>query len=178
MSKNEQTQVEQTTPATEAKAEAAPPKEIIRGRMPVAVVALARFNPLVTALGTKQAADLLGTTVGKVDDIRKNRNFAYVTDAFRPTAAQKADGKAWLERHPTGAVDLIAALGATEEATAEQAAAFEQTRAANRGQTATTKEGETADAGGGNRRNKPKTSAKKEDAPAADAAKTGEALLA
>ncbi len=176
MSKTEQTQADPAS--NETKTEAAPPKEIIRGRMPVAVVALARFNPLVTALGTKAAADLLGTTVGKVDDIRKNRNFAYVNDQFRPTAAQKADGKAWLERHPTGAKDLIEALEATQEASAEEAAAFEATRAANRGQTATTKEGETADAGGGNRRGGKAKGAKKEDAPAADAAKTGEQLLA
>lgn len=167
------------TSATETPKEAAPPKEIVRGRMPVAVVALARFNALVTVLSTKQAADLLGTTVGKVDDIRKNRNFAYVTDTFRPTAQQKADGKAWLERHPTGAKDLIAALEAIEEATAEQAAAFEQTRSANRGQTTTTKEGETTDAGGGNRRTAFKsTKPKKADAQAADASATGEALLA
>lgn len=166
---------------SEAGAEAkapVPPKEIIRGRMPVAVVALARFNPIVTALPTKAAADKLGTTVGKVDDIRKNRNFAYVTEAFKPTEAQKADGIAWLERHPSGAADLVQALKDTPVATAEEAAAFEQTRAANRGQSEKTKTGETADAGGGNRRGSGKSKSKSSDAPAADAAKTGEALLA
>lgn len=172
-------QNENATPeaGTEAKTPA-PPKEIIRGRMPVAVVALARFNPIVTALATKAAADKLGTTVGKVDDIRKNRNFAYVTEAFKPTEAQKADGIAWLERHPTGAADLVQALKDTPVASAEEAAAFEQTRAANRGQSEKTKSGETADAGGGNRRGSGKSKGKTSDAPAADAAKTGEALLA
>lgn len=168
MSENTQTQNENV--------EKAAPKEIIRGRMPVAVVHLARFHPLVTALGTKAAADALGTTVGKVDDIRKNRNFAYVTEDFRPTEQQKADGIAWLERHPTGAGDLIEALKAIDVATADQAAAFEQARAANRGQSSKTKEGEEANAGGGNRRSKGKS--KKADEPAADAAATGEALLA
>ena len=159
----------------QAQAQAQPAREIIRGRMPVAVVALARFGS-VKDKSTKEAADALGTTVGKVDDIRKNRNFAYVTADFRPTEQQKADGIAWLERHPTGAQALIDELKAVEVATAEQAQAFEAARAANRGQSATTKEGETANAGGGNRRgNGGKSKAK--DAPAADAGKTGDALL-
>src|SRR5690606_19265947 len=91
--------------------EAAPVREIIRGRMPVAVVALARFGK-TKDLAVKAQAEAFGTTVGKIDDIRKNRNFAYVTADFKPTAQQKADGKAWLERHPTGAADLIAELEA------------------------------------------------------------------
>jgi hypothetical protein len=174
-------QNESSTPAetgAEAKTAAAP-KEIIRGRMPVAVVALARFNPIVKDLATKAAADKLGTTVGKVDDIRKNRNFSYVTEAFKPTEQQKADGIAWLERHPTGAEDLIQALKDTPVATAEEAAAFEQTRAANRGQSEKTQTGEVADAGGGNRRGSGKS--KGQDKPAdtqADPKGTGEALLA
>lgn len=125
--------------------------EIIRGRMPVAVVALARFGS-VKDLTTREAADKLGTTVGKVDDIRKNRNFAYVGEDFRPTAQQKADGVAWLKRHPSGAAELIAELEAVPEATEEQAAAFDAARSAARGQSNKTAEGEEANAGGGNRR--------------------------
>ena len=49
---------------------------IIQGRMPVAVVHLARFGN-TKALATKDMAAQFGTTVGKVDDIKKNRNFAY-----------------------------------------------------------------------------------------------------
>jgi hypothetical protein len=161
------------TAATEAPAkEKAPPKEIIRGRMPVAIVALARFGKMKDQ-GTKAKADAFGTTVGKIDDIVKNRNFAYVDANFRPTEAQKADGKAWLERHPTGAADLLAELEAVEVATPEQAAAFEATRSANRGQPSSTKDGEAVvDAGGGNRKGK------KDKGAAAPAAGTGEALLA
>lgn len=168
---NDKTQApEGATPA-----EKAPPKEIIRGRMPVAVVALARFGSMKDG-ATKAQADTFGTTVGKIDDIRKNRNFAYVTAEFKPTAAQKADGIAWLERHPTGAQALIDELKAVPEATPEEASAFEATRSASRGQSEKTKAGDQADAGGGNRRGG-KGKSKGEAAPAADAAQTGEALL-
>lgn len=169
---------DQTNTAGEAgtpEKEKAAPKEIIRGRMPVAVVALARFGSMKDQ-ATKALADAFGTTVGKIDDIKKNRNFAYVTAEFKPTAAQKADGVEWLKRHPTGAQALIDELQATPEATPEEAAAFEQVRSSARGQSEKTKSGEAADAGGGNRRGKGK--GKKDDAaPAADAAKTGESLL-
>lgn len=156
----------------------APPKEIIRGRMPVAVVALARFGSLKDG-ATKAQADAFGTTVGKIDDIRKNRNFAYVTAEFKPTATQKADGVAWLERHPSGKPEaLIAELQALPEATAEEASAFEATRSASRGQSEKKADGGQADAGGGNRRGKgKKDKGEAAPAPAADAAQTGEALL-
>ncbi len=165
---NDQNQNAETTAA----AEKAPPKEIIRGRMPVAVVALARFGSQKDA-PTKAAADAFGTTVGKIDDIRKSRNFAYIREGFKPTEGQKADGIAWLKRHPTGADALIAELEATEVATAEEAAAFEAVRAAARGQSEKKADGEQADAGGGNRRKGKKDKA----APAAEGASTGEALL-
>lgn len=155
-------------------AEKAAPKEIIRGRMPVAIVHLVRFGSMKDQ-ATKAKADAFGTTVGKIDDIAKNRNFAYVTADFRPTEQQKADGKAWLERHPTGAQALIDELEAVPTATAEEAAAFESARSSARGQSPTTKEGEQADAGGGNRRNG-KKKAKGDEAPAAGS--TGEELLA
>ena len=170
----EQNQTQNADAGETQKQEAAPAREIIRGRMPVAVVALARFGKTKDS-ATKAQAEAFGTTVGKIDDIKKNRNFAYVDASFKPTAQQKADGVAWLERHPTGAADLIAELKAMPEASAEEAAAFEATRAANRGQSATTKDGESANAGGGNRRGGGK--AKGAQAPAADAAKTGDALL-
>lgn len=165
---NDQTQNPETTEA----APKAPPKEIIRGRMPVAVVALARFGSQKDA-ATKTLADAFGTTVGKIDDIKKNRNFAYVQAGFKPTAAQVADGVAWLERHPTGAQALIEELKNTTVATDEEAAAFEAIRTSARGQKETTGDGAPADAGGGNRRSKPKKGAQAE-APAA----SGDALLA
>lgn len=149
--------------------------EIIRGRMPVAIVYLVRYGNNKD-LATKAAADKFGTTVGKVDDIKKGRNFAYVTEAFRPTAEQKAQGTEWLKRHPAyDAQDvdtLVNEMEAIPVATTEEASAFEAARVAARGQNAKTKSGETADAGGGNNRKKPAKKAK-DEAPAA----SGEALL-
>lgn len=147
--------------------------EIIRGRMPVAIVYLARFGNQ-KAESTKAKADKFGTTVGKIDDIAKNRNFAYVTEAFRPTEEQKAQGAEWLKRHQAydaqSVDDLVNELEAISVATAEEAAAFEAARVGARGQNVKTKEGDTANAGGGNKRSK---KAKSEEAPA-----NAEALLA
>lgn len=151
--------------------------EIIRGRMPVAVVNQIRFgNNKGEAVGALAA--LYGTTVGKISDIQKNRNFAYVTADFRPTAAMKAEGVAWLQKHPkfsTGDVDkLIVELESTGEASAEESAAFDAARVAARGQSTTTKTGEPAAAGGGNRRKAKKgaatEAAAETSATAADAA--------
>lgn len=162
---------DQVTEVKEAKA----PVEIIRGRMPVAIVYLARFGNCKD-LATKAAADKFGTTVGKIDDIKKNRNFAYVTETFRPTVEQKAVGMEWLKRHPhydAQEVDtLVNELEAIPVANTEEAAAFEAARVAARGQNPKTKTGETAEAGGGNNRKKAKKA--KEEAPAA----SGDALLA
>ena len=148
---SEQTQ----TPAAETKAAA--PVEIIRGRMPVAVVYLARYGNK-KGEATKTKADKFGTTVGKIDDIAKGRNFAYVTEAFRPTQEMKDQALEWLKRHPAydaqNVDELVNELEAIPVATTEEAAAFEAARVAARGQTPKTKEGETANAGGGNNRKK------------------------
>jgi len=160
----------------EAATEKAPkvPAEIIRGRMPVAVVALARFGSQKDS-ATKACAEAFGTTVGKIDDIRKNRNFAYVTAEFKPTTAQVADGVAWLKRHPKGADALVAELSSLPTASEEEAAAFEAARSAARGQSEKKKDGEVADAGGGNR----KKSGKKAKTETAEASgDTAASLLA
>ena len=128
---------------------------IIQGRMPVAVVHLARFGS-TTGASTKDMAAQFGTTVGKVDDIKKNRNFAYVVEATKFTDAQIAEGVEWLKRHPNydeaKADDLVLELDGYERASDEEAKAFEAARTAARGQPTKTKEGEVADGGGGNRR--------------------------
>lgn len=152
---------------------------IINGRMPVAVVAQIRFGNN-KGDATKDLAAMYGTTVGKIDDIKKNRNFAYVGADFKPTQEQIDQGLEWLKRHPkwsTGDVDkVITELENTSVATAEEAAKFEADRIAARGQTVTTKDGAVADGGGGNRR-KPKK-AKTEGAAEAAPQATGDALLA
>ena len=152
---------------------------IINGRMPVAVVAQIRFGNN-KGDSTKELAAMYGTTVGKIDDIKKNRNFAYVGADFKPTQEQIDQGLEWLKRHPKyneGAVDkLIMELENTPVATAEEAAKFEAARIAARGQSVTTKDGALADGGGGNRR-KPRK-AKSDEAAAPVEGATADALLA
>lgn len=166
------------TKAAETKAEETKKvAEIIRGRMPVAVVALVRFGDNRNE-STKDLANLFGTTVGKIDDIKKNRNFSYVKADFKPTQQQKDDAIEWLKRHPKfndGAVDkVINELEAQELASAEEAAAFTSARVEARGQNPKTKTGEVADAGGGNNRKGKK--AKKETTGSATAVE-GDDLL-
>ena len=128
---------------------------IIQGRMPVAVVHLLRFGNSKGG-ATKELAVKFGTTVGKVDDVKKNRNFAYVVEDTRFTQAQIDEGLEWLKRHPkydeSGVDDLVVELEGYTVATDEEAKAFEAARTAARGQPTKTKDGEIANGGGGNRR--------------------------
>ena len=132
---------------------------IIQGRMPVAVVHLLRFGNSKGG-ATKELAVKFGTTVGKVDDVKKNRNFAYVVEDTRFTQAQIDEGCEWLKRHPkydeSGADALVVELEGYTVATDEEAKAFEAARTAARGQPTKTKDGEVANGGGGNRRGKKK----------------------
>jgi hypothetical protein len=151
-------------PATSAEAAAVAPKEkkepqkrldIIRGRMPVAVVYMVKFGDN-RGDSTAVLAKLFGTTTGKIDDLKRERGFKYVTSDFAPSAQQKLDGIEYLKKHigySKGEVDkLINELESYKEATAEQTKAFEVTRAAAHGQPFRKKSGEVAEAGGGNRR--------------------------
>lgn len=137
--------------------------DIIQGRMPVAVVHLARFGNNKSKT-TKEKAAMFGTTVGKIDDIAKNRNFAYVVEETKFTDAQVTEGVEWLKRHPkydeAKADDLVVELDSYVRATEDEAKLFDAARTAARGQPTKTKEGEVANGGGGNRRGK---KAKKEE---------------
>lgn len=139
---------------------------IIRGRMPIVVVWMVRFGDQKGG-ATKELADMFGTTVGKITDIKKKSTFAYLPEDFKPTQAQKEEGIAWLQKHvgySEGKVDkLINELEGLKTANEAEAAAFEALRVKNRGQLPTTKTGETADAGGGNRQAPPVAKAKKEN---------------
>jgi hypothetical protein len=132
------------------------PVEIVRGRMPVVVVYDLRFNPKNVDLSVGQLAVKYGTTVGKVVDVQKSYNFAYVLKEFAPTKAQKEEGITWLQRHPKFAEGVVAELmddiNEYVEATQAQADAFLLARVAARGQLTTTKDGGVANGGGGNRR--------------------------
>lgn len=141
------TVVEETVEKTELDAtqEAAKPViEIIRGRMPVAVVAMIRFK--CAGMGTSAIAAKYRTTIGKVDDILKGRNFGYVVESFVPSEQQIADAKVYLEQltgeNATETLAILEAMGQAEDG----GAAFEEARKASR-----------------------KSSKKPEDAPAEDA---------
>ena len=152
---------------------------IIQGRMPVAMVHLLRVGNSKGG-ATKELAVKFGTTVGKVDDVKKNRNFAYVVEDTRFTQAQIDEGLEWLQRHPKydeSDVDaLVVELESYTVATDEEAKAFEAARTAARGQPTKTKDGEIADGGGGNRRKSPKKKAKAASEEAASEAASEEAV--
>ena len=120
---------------------------IIQGRMPVAVVHLMRFGSNKGG-ATKDLAVKFGTTVGKVDDVKKNRNFAYVVEDTKFTRAQIDEGIEWLKRHPkydeAGADALVVELDNYKVASEEESKAFEAARTAARGQPTKTKDGEVA----------------------------------
>jgi len=170
-----------TTPEVDTPAVKAirPVLEIIRGRMPIAIVNLVRHGDN-KAKTVAEKAKLFGTTVGKVDDIVKSRNFAYVKEDFKPSQEQVDAGIAWLKTHPRYDAEnidsLIAELEATPVATAEEALAFEAVRTSLRAPRETTKTGEPAKAGGGNKRGKKAVAETGEEA-AAETTATADALL-
>lgn len=153
---------------------------IIQGRMPVAVVHLARFGSNKGG-ATKDLAVKFGTTVGKIDDVKKNRNFAYVVEDTKFTQAQIDEGVEWLKRHPkydeAGVDALVVELESYTVATEDEAKAFEAARTAARGQPTKTKDGEVANGGGGNRRGKKKEKAEEGATGEAPAEPTAAELL-
>lgn len=165
--------------AAKEKAVPKPKREIIRGRMVPAIVYLVRFGDGKAQLAesTNAKAELFGTTVGKVYDIEKNRNFAYVTEDSKFSQEMIDEGITWIEHHPyfekDGAQKVVDALKKMKPGNAEEVQAFLDRKTAARGQNATTKSGEKADAGGGNRVGK---SEKAEDKSAKNAASADELL--
>ena len=152
-------------------------REIIRGRIALAIVFLIRF--VDKDMATKEAAEKYGTTVGKVDDIKKNRNFAYVTEDVRFTQAQIDEAVKYIEQHEDAdqAAAVKAELEKLEIATDAQAAAFAAVKKKAGGQSRTDSEGKVHESGGGNRQGKAKKEAKT-DADEAEQTPAGEALSA
>ena len=149
--------------------------QIIRGRIALAIVYLIRFVEAAET-GTKALAEKYGTTVGKVDDIRKNRNFAYVTEDVRFTQEQIQGGINFIAQHEDSdsAVVVTDMLNALEVATPEQAEAFAGTRRKAGAQPRTDADGNVIEAGGGNRQPKSKKQLAKEAAAAEAAAEAAE----
>ena len=139
---------------------------IIRGRIALAIVYLIRFVEAAEQ-GTKALAEKYGTTVGKIDDIRKNRNFAYVTEDVRFTEDQIKEAVNYISAHEDSdhAVVVTDMLNALPIATAEEAEAFANVKRKAGGQPRTDAEGNVIASGGGNRQK----SGKKKAEPVAEA---------
>ena len=136
---------------------------IIRGRIALAIVYLIRFVEAAEQ-GTKALAEKYGTTVGKIDDIRKNRNFAYVTEDVRFTEEQIKEAVNYISAHEDSdhAVVVTDMLNALPIATAEEAEAFANVKRKAGGQPRTDADGNVIASGGGNRQGKKKKDAEAE----------------
>ena len=136
---------------------------IIRGRIALAIVYLIRFVEPAEA-GTKALAEKYGTTVGKIDDIRKNRNFAYVTEDVRFTEEQIKEAVNYIAAHEDSdhAVVVTDMLNDLPIATAEEAEAFANVKRKAGGQPRTDAEGNVIASGGGNRQKSGKKKAESE----------------
>ncbi len=67
--------------------------DIVNGRLPLPLVFQIRFKETGTVADT---AKKYGTSVGKVFDIKKGRNFGYITEAYKPSADEIKAAKDWL----------------------------------------------------------------------------------
>ena len=118
---------------------------IVRGRLPLIFVHAIRFNPTINAMGNKDLATKFGTSVGKVFDIKKNKNFAYVTEGYKPTAEDVAQAESHISGIGSANAKGLTAAGdkqllqslldeykARGLASAEEAAALSAARGASR----------------------------------------------
>lgn len=71
---------------------------IVSGSMPLLFVHAIRFNDGVKALSNKDIASKFATSIGKVYDIVKNKNFSYVDESWKPTEADLEKAVAWVGR--------------------------------------------------------------------------------
>ena len=104
--------------------EKAPVIEIIRGRMPLPIVHMIKFGTeeqTVAALSAKYR-----TTGGKVNDIRTDANFGYITEDYVPSADMIEKAKAYAEQLDDK--EVLKALGDMKPATDEQNEAFAEAR--------------------------------------------------
>lgn len=71
---------------------------IVRGRLPVLFVHAVRFDPVLEKIGNKDLATKMATSVGKIFDIRKGRNFAYINKDWKPTTDDLTQAQAWIDQ--------------------------------------------------------------------------------
>lgn len=88
----------ESTAAAEARKRAAASNflPIVRGRLPLIFVHAVRFDKVLNAMANKDLGTKLATSVGKVFDIKKGRNFGYVTEGFKPTAEDVSAAESWI----------------------------------------------------------------------------------
>lgn len=84
---------------------------IVRGRLPLVFVHAVRFDPTIGAMGNKDIASKFATSVGKVFDIKKGRNFAYITAEYKPSAEDLAAAQAWIDQIGAENAKGLSALG-------------------------------------------------------------------
>lgn len=118
---------------------------IVRGRLPLIFVHAIRFDKVLNAMSNKDLASKFATSVGKVFDIKKGRNFGYVTEGFKPSAEDVTAAEAWIAQVGEQNAKGLSAQGdkslmqstldqykAAGLATAEELAAFSAARGATR----------------------------------------------
>lgn len=108
--------------------------DIIRGRMPAALVHHIRFTCEGKA---SELAKVYHTTPGKVADVLKSSNFKYITEDYVPTADDIAKSLVWADSmaergDDTGAEDLRNVLNGLTAASDEVCAAQDAARIATR----------------------------------------------
>lgn len=118
---------------------------IVRGRLPLIFVHAIRFDKVLNAMSNKDLATKFATSVGKVFDIKKGRNFGYVNEGFKPSAEDVTSAEAWIAQVGAQNAKGLTASGdatlmqstldqykAAGLATAEEVAAFASARTATR----------------------------------------------
>jgi hypothetical protein len=118
---------------------------IVRGRLPLIFVHAIRFDKVLSAMGNKDLASKFATSVGKVFDIKKGRNFGYVNEGFKPSAEDVTAAQGWIDQVGAENAKAVAAVGdkalmqntldsykTRGLATAEEIAAFSAARVSTR----------------------------------------------
>jgi len=84
---------------------------IVRGRLPLVFVHAVRFDPVIGAMANKDTAAKFATSVGKIFDIKKGRNFGYVDASYKPGAEDLAAAQAWIDQIGAQNTKGLSALG-------------------------------------------------------------------
>lgn len=88
--------------------------DIVRGRMPLACVAAVRFH-VDPAKSNNDVAKIFGTSVGKIFDIRKGRNFGYIDASYKPSDEDFKAAEAWAKQAAQHGGDEAAVMAAVDK---------------------------------------------------------------